>query len=113
FKRPNHGSLRKWCKRGVLILNSIFMVKAGENTKTNIWLPFINNIINKLEFHDVVFMLWCNRDFSSKISSMIKKSSILKSEPPYSKRFVGNGNFLQCNKILKEKNIKKIKWYEL
>lgn len=58
---PNHGNLTKWAQQGVLLLNTLLTVRAGEPmSHAEIgWAEFTNNVIKKIstEKKHVVFLL--------------------------------------------------------
>jgi uracil-DNA glycosylase len=64
FNIPNHGCLLSWAEQGVLLLNAVMTVRAGEaNSHKKIgWQHFTNRIISLLNERTtpVVFILWGN-----------------------------------------------------
>ncbi|MBZ9684852.1 uracil-DNA glycosylase [Clostridium estertheticum] len=61
---PNNGYLKKWCDEGVLLLNTVLTVRAGEanSHKNKGWEHFTNKIITLLndKTEPIVFILWGN-----------------------------------------------------
>ena len=59
---PNHGNLHHWSDQGVLLLNTVLTVRAGEaNSHSRMgWEDFTNEIVVKLneEKEGLVFLLW-------------------------------------------------------
>ena len=59
---PTSGSLLKWAEQGVLLLNTVLTVRAGEanSHKGQGWEQFTDAIIKKLTERDepVIFLLW-------------------------------------------------------
>lgn len=61
-KMPKSGSLVKWAKRGVLLLNSALTVEPGKaNSHKDIWRSFTDYIISQIEEkYKPIFVLWGN-----------------------------------------------------
>src|SRR5262249_46041135 len=61
-KVPNHGCLQGWAERGVMLLNAVLTVRAGEpnSHKNQGWEHFTDATIKALNERDkaVVFLLW-------------------------------------------------------
>lgn len=61
---PNNGYLKKWCHEGVLLLNTVLTVRAGQanSHKDKGWENFTNKIISLLndKTEPIVFILWGN-----------------------------------------------------
>src|SRR5699024_3278425 len=59
---PNHGYLVDWAKQGVLLLNTVLTVRAGQPTshRGKGWENFTNEVIRQVNAKKdpVVFMLW-------------------------------------------------------
>ena len=59
---PKDGTLTKWAKQGVLMLNTTLTVRAGQaNSHKNLgWTTFTDHVIEKLNDHEkpIVFLLW-------------------------------------------------------
>ncbi len=118
FNIPKHGCLKKWTKQGILLLNSILTVEEnkplshrniGWEIFTNRIILYINKYLNK-----IIFVLW---GYNAKKKSLLinkKKHIILYSSHPSNlsanKGFFGCKHFIKINKILKQNNIKQIKW---
>lgn len=60
--KPNHGELTAWADQGVLLLNSVLSVRAGEAASHQGlgWERFTDALIAQLNAtqHGIVFMLW-------------------------------------------------------
>ena len=59
---PDHGYLEAWAKQGVLMINAVLTVRAGDagsHSKKG-WEPFTDRIIELLNEREkpVVFILW-------------------------------------------------------
>lgn len=76
---PPHGNLENWAKQGVLMLNTVLTVRAGEaNSHRNIgWEKLTDTIIQKLAERkkQVVFVLWG--------APAQKKASIIEKHPQH------------------------------
>ena len=63
-KIPNHGYLQEWAERGVLLLNAVLTVRAGEpnSHKGRGWETFTDAVLSVLDRRSrpVVFALWGN-----------------------------------------------------
>lgn len=59
---PSHGYLEKWAKQGVLLLNTVLTVRAGEanSHKGMGWERFTDTVIQKLSEREqpIIFVLW-------------------------------------------------------
>lgn len=62
FRIPAHGSLTAWAKQGILLLNAVLTVRAGETNshRNKGWEIFTDTIIQKVndKKSHVVFVLW-------------------------------------------------------
>ena len=62
FKIPHHGCLTGWAEQGVLLLNTVLTVRAGQagSHKGMGWEQFTDAVIEKLNERErpIVFMLW-------------------------------------------------------
>lgn len=60
--RPRHGELTSWADQGVLLLNSVLTVRAGEAASHQGlgWEAFTDAVVARLNAspHPIVFMLW-------------------------------------------------------
>ena len=61
-EKPDSGNLLAWSKQGVLLLNSVLTVRAGQpgSHRNRGWEFFSNRVIQQLstDFSHIVFMLW-------------------------------------------------------
>ena len=112
-----NGNLEKWARQGVLLLNTVLTVRAGQpNSHRNKgWEILTDTIIKKLNERDekIVFMLWGKP--SEKKSSLIgKKHVVLKSSHPSPlsayRGFLGCGHFKEANKIIREEYGIELDW---
>lgn len=115
---PNNGYLKKWADQGVLLLNTVLTVKAGEaNSHKGIgWENFTTTIIELLNKKDtpIVFILWGNNAISKAKLITNPKHLIIKSVHPSplsaSRGFFGSKPFSKTNEFLISTNQKPIDW---
>ncbi len=114
----NHGELTQWAKQGVLMLNNVLTVRAGEanSHKGYGWEKFTDRVIAELDKKEtpVVFLLWgANaRKKAEIIKNPIHKKLITVHPSPLSAYggFFGCGHFSKTNEILKESGQTPIDW---
>ncbi len=116
---PSSGNLERWASQGVLLLNAILTVRAGQAASHHKkgWEQFTDAVIQSIanEKEGVVFMLWGKyaQDKGSKIDR--QKHCILTAKHPspmaanYGGWF-GNKHFSQANHYLKGRNLQEIVW---
>ncbi|NFN19081.1 uracil-DNA glycosylase [Clostridium botulinum] len=115
---PNNGYLKKWADQGVLLLNTVLTVRAGEaNSHKNIgWQIFTDNIIKVLNTREkpIVFILWGNNAIRKEELITNPKHHIIKSVHPSplsaSRGFFGSKPFSKTNEFLKNDNEIPIYW---
>lgn len=115
---PNNGYLKNWSEQGVMLLNTVLTVRAGQaNSHRNIgWEKFTDKIINLLNGRKdpIVFILW-GRNAQSKLS-LIKNPShcIIKAPHPSPlsahRGFFGSKPFSKTNKFLESIGKEPIDW---
>jgi uracil-DNA glycosylase len=115
---PNNGYLKKWADQGVLLLNTVLTVRAGEaNSHRNKgWEEFTTKIITVLNEKEtpIVFILWGNNAISK--TSLITNPNhlILKSVHPSplsaSRGFFGSKPFSKTNEFLTSTGQTPIDW---
>ncbi|MFB0919111.1 MAG: uracil-DNA glycosylase [Clostridiaceae bacterium] len=118
YEIPNHGYLMEWAKEGVLLLNTILTVRAGEpmSHQKMGWERLTDQIIIKLAKREepMVFMLWGSP--AQKKAELLNgtKHLILKTTHPSplsaSRGFMGCGHFKSANAFLKSNDQKEIDW---
>ncbi len=116
YEPPQNGSLEKWAKEGVLLLNSILSVEKDKplSHKKYNWEEFTNNVIKKINEKNVpiVFILWGNYAKSKKeyITNPIHLVLEASHPSPFSVNygFFGSKPFSKTNEFLKQKNISPI-----
>ncbi|WP_347321096.1 uracil-DNA glycosylase [Rossellomorea sp. RS05] len=115
---PEHGSLVKWAKEGVLLLNTVLTVRDGEahSHRNKGWERLTDHVIKTLNEREkpVVFILW-GKPAQSK-EKLIDQSVhfILKSPHPSPlsahRGFFGSRPYSKTNQFLKKHNITEIDW---
>lgn len=115
---PNNGYLEKWARQGVLLLNAILTVRAGEpnSHKGKGWENFTDNIIKLLNEREkpVIFLLWGN-NAKEKAKLITNKnhfifSTVHPSPLSASRGFFGCKHFSKCNEVLKNIGSDEIDW---
>ncbi|MFD2215187.1 uracil-DNA glycosylase [Metabacillus endolithicus] len=115
---PENGSLVKWAKEGVLLLNTVLTVRKGEpasHAKKG-WEMFTDEIIKKLDqkHQPIVFILWGKHAQQKKQLIDSSKHFVIESAhpSPFSARkgFFGSKPFSKTNEYLRNQNIKEIDW---
>ena len=116
---PKSGSLEKWAKQGVLLLNATLTVKAHEagSHQNKGWEQFTDAVISLIskKKSNVVFMLWGGYAKKKGAKIDIQKHYILKSghpSPLSANRgyWFGNRHFSKANEYLKENTLNEIIW---
>lgn len=115
---PKSGNLEHWAKQGILMLNATLTVRAhqaGSHQKEG-WEEFTDSIIKKIskEKDNLIFLLWGKFAQSKEEYIDINKHYILKAThpSPFSAHngFFGCKHFTKTNEILKNLQLKEIKW---
>ena len=115
---PKDGTLTKWAKQGVLMLNTTLTVRAGQaNSHKNLgWTTFTDHIIEKLNEHEqpIVFLLWGGNARSKKKLITAPQPLVLESVHPSPlsayNGFFGCKHFSKCNAFLEAHGIDPIDW---
>ena len=115
---PNNGYLKKWADQGVLLLNTVLTVRAGEanSHKNKGWESFTTQVIKTLNEKEtpIVFILWGNNAISKERLITNPKHLIIKSVHPSplsaSRGFFGSKPFSKTNEFLISTNEKPIDW---
>lgn len=115
---PNNGYLKKWADQGVLLLNTVLTVRAGQanSHKGMGWEHFTDEIIKILndKSDPIVFILWGNNAISKKALITNPNHYILQSVHPSplsaSRGFFGSKPFSKANEFLKSKGKEPIDW---
>ncbi|MGD9473971.1 MAG: uracil-DNA glycosylase [Eubacteriaceae bacterium] len=118
FAIPSHGYLKKWADEGVLLLNAVLTVRAGQAAShRNIgWEEFTGQIINTLnaQTEPIVFILW-GRDAQNKkdlISNPLHHIIASPHPSPLSahRGFFGSRPFSRANELLSAAGRSPIDW---
>ena len=115
---PNNGYLKKWADQGVLLLNTVLTVRAGEanSHKNKGWEHFTNKIITLLneKTEPIVFILWGNNAQTKQSLITNPIHYIIKSVHPSPlsayRGFFNSKPFSNTNNFLISKGKKPIDW---
>lgn len=117
FSIPNNGYLVSWAKQGMLMLNAVLTVRAGEpnSHKNKGWEKFTDTIISAINAKPdpVVFVLWGG--YAQKKRALIHSQHIIVESvhpSPLSvhRGFFGSKPFSKINKTLRQIGKKEIEW---
>ncbi len=115
---PNNGTLTKWAKEGVLLLNTSLTVRAGEANSHSkiggeIFTDHIIKLLNERE-EPIVFILWGNNAIKKRELITNPQHYIITSVHPSplsaSRGFFGSKPFSKTNKFLESIGKKPIDW---
>jgi uracil-DNA glycosylase len=115
---PNNGYLKKWADQGVMLLNTVLTVRAGQaNSHQNIgWEHFTDKVISLLNDREdpIVFILWGSNAQSKLKIINNSRHYIIKSPHPSPlsahRGFFGSKPFSSTNKFLVSTGKKPIDW---
>jgi uracil-DNA glycosylase len=117
FRLPNNGYLEPWARQGVLLLNAVLTVRAGEpnSHKGKGWETFTDAVIRKVNEKEsrVVFVLWGNYARKKKRLITGEQHAVVECAHPAPlsvKLFVGCRPFSKINKYLREAGKPEIDW---
>lgn len=114
----NHGCLTSWAKQGVLLLNTVLTVRAGQANShaSQGWEILTDEIIKKLNARPepMVFILW-GRHAQKKIEFIDTSRHVVIQSPhpsPFSanRGFFGSRPFSRCNQALVKMGYQPINW---
>jgi uracil-DNA glycosylase len=116
-KVPNNGCLVPWAERGVMLLNTVLTVRAGEpnSHKGKGWEKFTDSVIRALGEREqpVVFLLW-GAHAQKKVKLIdTERDPVLTSghpSPLSMKKFFGSQPFSRTNAALEELGEEPIDW---
>ena len=118
FVRPDHGCLLPWARRGVLLLNSVLTVEAGQpgSHQGKGWERFTDHVVDVLnrEREQLVFLLWGS--YAQKKGAVIdaRRHRVLKAPHPSPlsahRGFLGCGHFSAANQSLARSGQAPIDW---
>jgi len=114
----DHGYLEAWAAQGVLLLNSVLTVEAGQaaSHRKKGWETFTDSVIAALNEREnpMVFMLWGS--YAQKKGSIVDREKHLVLEAvhpsPLSahRGFFGSGHFSKANSFLIKNGVAPIDW---
>lgn len=114
---PKTGNLTPWANQGVLLINTVLTVRAGEanSHKGKGWETFTNAVIKKISENKegVVFLLWGGPAKQKEELIDGSKHFILKAAHPSplaGGAFFGCKHFSKTNEILRNQGKKEIDW---
>ena len=118
FVRPDHGCLLPWARGGVLLLNSVLTVEAGQpgSHQGKGWEGFTDHVVDVLnrERKHLVFLLWGS--YAQKKGAVIdaRRHRVLKAPHPSPlsahRGFLGCGHFSAANQSLARSGQAPIDW---
>ena len=116
--RPDHGYLMPWAKQGVLLLNAVLTVEAGQagSHQGKGWEGFTDHIVETLdrERDGLVFLLWGS--YAQAKGRIIDghKHCVLRAPHPSPlsahRGFLGCGHFSAANRWLAGRRLPPIEW---
>ena len=112
------GNLTAWAEQGVLLLNAVLTVRAGEPTSHSKigWMEFTDAVIKKISDgkEGVVFMLWGKFAQEKQLLIDETKHHVLKAAHPSpfsaDKGFFGCRHFSKANQFLVKQGLEPIDW---
>ncbi len=120
-KMPRTGDLTGWAEQGVLLLNAMLTVQAGNagSHQKKGWEEFTDAVIRTVNerCEHVAFLLWGS--YAQKKGAHIdrKKHLVLQSVHPSPlsahRGFLGNGHFKKANEYLVSQGREPIDWYKI
>ncbi len=115
---PTSGSLKKWAKHGVLLLNAVLTVEDGKANahQGKGWEEFTDKVIHLVneERENVVFILWGS--YAQKKAAFVDRSKhfVIESVHPSPlsahRGFFGTKPFSRANAYLKSKGLAEVDW---
>lgn len=116
--RPSSGYLLNWAEEGVLLLNTVLTVRAGQahSHRNQGWEQFTNRVIESLneKNHPIVYILW-GRAAQNKINLIdTNKHFVLEAPHPSPlsahRGFFGSKPFSKTNELLIDNGLEPINW---
>lgn len=115
---PAHGSLEAWARRGVLLLNTVLTVRAGEpnSHRGQGWEPFTDAVIRRINAKrtPVVFALWgASAQHKVELIDTTRHATVTAAHPsPLSARsgFFGSRPFSRINRALAAAGREPVDW---
>lgn len=115
---PKHGHLQRWAEQGVLMLNTVLTVRAGEpqSHRGQGWETFTNEVIDRLNEREtpLIFLLW-GKPAQEKRERVDEERHLVLTSPhpsPFSanRGFFGSRPFSTINEKLTEWGSEPIDW---
>jgi len=111
FSYPTHGDLTNWVNQGVFLLNMSLTVRINSpDSHGRRWMGFLIRTLQEISRHspNAIYLLWGAK--AQGIKQYIKDPAVVLTAghpSPLNKTnpFIGNGNFLKVNQILKDNPI--------
>ena len=118
FARPTHGCLEWWAQQGVLLLNSVLTVQAGQagSHQGKGWEGFTDHVVETLdrEKDGLVFMLWGSYAQAKGKIIDARRHCVLRAPHPSPlsahRGFIGCGHFSAANRWLVGRRLAPINW---
>ena len=118
FARPTHGCLEWWAQQGVLLLNSVLTVQAGQagSHQGKGWEGFTDHVVETLdrEKDGLVFMLWGSYAQAKGKIIDARRHCVLRAPHPSPlsahRGFIGCGHFSAANRWLAGRRLAPIDW---
>ncbi|CAM3771390.1 uracil-DNA glycosylase [Alkalicoccus chagannorensis] len=115
---PQHGCLQPWAEQGVLLLNTVLTVRAGEpqSHQGKGWETFTNEVIDQLNLREepVIFLLWGRSAQAKKERIDTSRHAVLESPHPSpfsaNRGFFGSRPFSTINTQLESWGMDPIDW---
>ncbi len=115
---PNNGYLKKWAEQGVLMLNNVLTVRAGQpnSHRGKGWEEFTGQVIRTLNEREqpVVFILWGRNAQQKKALITHDHHFIIESAHPSpfaaNRGFFGSRPFSRTNEFLQKTGMEPIDW---
>jgi uracil-DNA glycosylase len=119
FPRPRHGCLHYWADQGVLLLNAVLTVEAGQagSHQGKGWEAFTDAIVDKLnrEREHLVFLLWGSYAQAKGRLIDAHRHKVLKAPHPSPlsahRGFIGCGHFSAANRYIEAHGGTPIDWH--
>ena len=116
--QPNHGHLLSWAEQGVLMLNNVLTVEAGQaaSHQNQGWEEFTDRIVEVVNRHreNIIFLLWGSAAQRKGKDIDPLRHHILKAPHPSPlsahRGFLGCRHFSKTNQILEKIDLPPIQW---